>query len=125
MTPLAGWSAVSGRAEPMASSAAAKYTERADDLGPPPEDLAESSVPPSEFAEGPDPTSEFAAATLVAASARNAAPAAPARDKLPPVEELVERIPQPVRDALEELFRARFTSVRRLPAPIEPAPVVP
>jgi hypothetical protein len=108
----------------MASSAAAKYTERADDLGPPPEDLADSSSPPSEFSEAPDPTSEFAAATLVAASARNAALAAPAREQLPPVEDLVERIPQPVRDALEDLFRARFTSVRRLPPPIEPAPSV-
>jgi len=112
-----------------------KYTERADDLGPPPEDLVESSVPPGglserpdpagEFSEGPDPTSEFAAASLVAASARNAAPAAPAREPLPPVETLVERIPQPVRDALEDLFRARFTSVRRLPAPTEPAPSAP
>jgi hypothetical protein len=125
MLPLPGWSALSQRAEPIASSAGAKYTERADDLGPPPEDLADSTLPPSEFAEGPDPTSEFAVATLVAASARNAVSAAPAREQLPSVEALVERIPQPVRDALEELFRARFTSVRRLPPPTEPAPVVP
>jgi hypothetical protein len=105
----------------MAGSAAAKYTERADDLGPPPEDLAESSSPPGDFSEGADPASEFAAATLVAASARNAVAAGPARAQLPPVEDLVDRIPQPVRDALEDLFRARFTSVRRLPDPAVPA----
>jgi len=122
-----------------------KYTERADDLDPTPDDLAESSLPsanvaesslpPADFAEsllptgefsdGSDPNSEFAAARLVAASARNAVPAAPPREPLPPLETLVERIPQPVRDALEDLFRARFTSVRRLPAPTEPAPSAP
>lgn len=34
---------------------------------------------------------------------------------LPDVEELVKRIPSGVRDTLEELFRARFVTVRRLP----------
>ena len=125
MTPLAGWSAAAGRAEPMASLAGAKYTERSDDLAPPPEDLLESGIAPSEFSvEGGDPAGEFASAALVAAP-RAAAAETEVPARLPSVDELVERIPQPVRDALEELFRARFTSVRRLPAPIEPAPVVP
>lgn len=34
---------------------------------------------------------------------------------LPPLEQLVERIPVEVREALEDLFRARFVSVKRVP----------
>jgi hypothetical protein len=35
---------------------------------------------------------------------------------LPGLDELVARIPDPVREALDELFRARFIAVRRYPA---------
>jgi hypothetical protein len=38
----------------------------------------------------------------------------PAGD-LPAMDDLVKRIPMPTRDVLEELFRARFVSVRRMP----------
>jgi hypothetical protein len=34
---------------------------------------------------------------------------------LPPMEDLVKRIPLPTRDLLEELFRARFVTVKRIP----------
>lgn len=34
---------------------------------------------------------------------------------LPPLSELVERIPSEVRETLEELFRARFVNVKRIP----------
>ena len=34
---------------------------------------------------------------------------------LPPLDELVQRIPAEVRDTLEDLFRARFTTVKRVP----------
>jgi hypothetical protein len=34
---------------------------------------------------------------------------------LPPMEDLVKRIPAPAREALEELFRARFVTVKRVP----------
>ncbi len=34
---------------------------------------------------------------------------------LPPMEDLVKRIPMPARDLLEELFRAKFVTVKRLP----------
>lgn len=48
------------------------------------------------------------------------AKAVPERDeapvRLPPLDDLVKRIPGPVRETLDELFRARFTSVRRVPA---------
>jgi hypothetical protein len=35
---------------------------------------------------------------------------------LPPMEDLVKRIPAPARELMEELFRARFITVRRVPA---------
>ncbi len=35
---------------------------------------------------------------------------------LPPLEELVQRIPAPSRELLEELFRAKFVTVKRVPA---------
>jgi len=34
---------------------------------------------------------------------------------LPPMEDLVKRIPAPTRELMEELFRARFVTVRRVP----------
>ena len=34
---------------------------------------------------------------------------------LPPLNELVDRIPVEVREALEDLFRARFVTVKRVP----------
>jgi len=34
---------------------------------------------------------------------------------LPPLDELVAKIPPEVRDTLDELFRAKFVTVRRLP----------
>ena len=35
---------------------------------------------------------------------------------LPPLDDLVNRIPAAVRDTLEELYRVKFTTVRRVPA---------
>ncbi len=34
---------------------------------------------------------------------------------LPPMEDLVKRIPALAREAIEELFRARFVTVKRIP----------
>jgi hypothetical protein len=34
---------------------------------------------------------------------------------LPPLDDLVQRIPSEVRDVLEELYRVKFTAVRRVP----------
>jgi len=47
-------------------------------------------------------------------------PAAPAGNgieaqPLPPLDELVQRIPAETRAALDDLFRAKFTGVRRVP----------
>ena len=36
-------------------------------------------------------------------------------EPLPPLEDLVNRIPTPARDLLEELFRAKFVTVKRVP----------
>lgn len=33
--------------------------------------------------------------------------------KLPPLEDLVEKVPAPVREMLDDLFRAKFTAVRK------------
>lgn len=35
--------------------------------------------------------------------------------ELPPMDDLVQRIPMPTRDLLDELFRARFVTVKRVP----------
>lgn len=37
------------------------------------------------------------------------------KGELPPMEDLVKRIPAPAREVLEELFRARFVTVKRMP----------
>jgi hypothetical protein len=34
---------------------------------------------------------------------------------LPPMDDLVKRIPMPTRDLMEELFRAKFVTVKRVP----------
>ena len=42
---------------------------------------------------------------------------APPEEKgdLPPMEDLVKRIPAPAREVLEELFRPQFVTVKRIP----------
>ncbi len=81
--------------------------------------------PPADEAmpSGPSPEEE---ATLLMAQrgseefygqaplAENLAPVA-AEESLPPLEDLVKRIPLATRDLLEELFRARFVTVKRVP----------
>ena len=37
------------------------------------------------------------------------------KGELPPMEDLVKRIPPPARELMEELFRARFVTVKRVP----------
>ena len=52
---------------------------------------------------------------------RAAAPAAPA-GSLPPLEALVGRVPAHLAGMLDDLFRAKFTGVRRFPAELAPEP---
>lgn len=72
-------------------------------VGPSPEEeaafLAENPTGESFYAKGP------------AAGVEETEPTG----ALPPMEDLVKRIPQPARDLMEELFRARFVTVRRVP----------
>lgn len=37
------------------------------------------------------------------------------KGELPPMEDLVKRIPAQARDLMEDLFRARFVTVKRIP----------
>jgi hypothetical protein len=48
-------------------------------------------------------------------AARTAAPQPDASGELPPLDELVRRIPGPTRALIDELFRAKFMTVKRLP----------
>ena len=52
---------------------------------------------------------------VVATKTADEAPEENDSKALPPLNELVERIPAEVRDTLEELFRARFVNVKRMP----------
>jgi hypothetical protein len=57
------------------------------------------------------PQRSAAAATETADAAEEAEP----KGALPPLDELVNKIPAAVRDTLEELFRAKFVTVKRVP----------
>jgi hypothetical protein len=72
--------------------------------------------------EAPWPTDEAGEAGFAAAvrepPAASVTPVAVDESKvpLPALDTLVHRIPAEVREALEDLFRAKFTAVRRVPA---------
>lgn len=83
------------------------------------------AVPPVDTDEPSMPGEEAERAMLAELRERGEAPvrakalSADADEKpvrLPPLDELVKRIPSNVRDTLDELFRARFTGVRKIPA---------
>lgn len=90
-----------------------------------PEDDAVVATPPAVEDSGPGAIDEAAeSAFLAEARDRGEVVRAPAatepveeNDKkpLPKLDELVGKIPADVRDALEDLFRARFVSVKRIP----------
>lgn len=81
---------------------------------------------PSDDAEWPDEgdESEF----LSAAAGRGEAPApgpvasAVVGDRLPPLGDLVARVPEGLRGILDDLFRAKFTGVRRFAAAVRADP---
>ena len=112
---IGGAAAIGTKGEPTAAEAAEEVENRGD--GPP---LADPGEAPN-FDEAAE------AAFLAEARERGeivtttkAAPAAVEEvvdpKALPPLDELVKRIPPEVRESLDELFRARFVSVRRVPA---------
>jgi hypothetical protein len=87
---------------------------------------AVAPVPPIEDtgpSNWPDESSESAFLSEARARGESVAPAT-AREEmadetdakaLPSMEELVQRIPAEVREVLDDLFRAKFTTVRRIP----------
>ena len=90
------------------------------DVPEPPEDIVNAAPPPG---DEPPPSEAFEAAMLTELRARGEPAFTPPpaegeapKGKLPPLEELVGRIPAETRQLLDELFRARFTEVRRVPA---------
>lgn len=92
-------------------------------------DPALQSVPAEIAAAAPEPTSwpdeaaESAMVSELRARGEAVVPSPPAAESveetdsrpLPPLNELVQKIPAEVRDALEDLFRARFVTVKRVP----------
>lgn len=84
---------------------------------------APASVPaPGEESAWPDAAAE--SAYLAEARTRGELPAPPPRAEaaeepdatpLPPVEQLVGRVPAEVRELLDDLFRARFVRATRIP----------
>jgi hypothetical protein len=82
-----------------------------DDDGPAWPDEAEESGMRVEAKERGETLSSRAARE----AAEAAAEAAAEKKNLPALDELVERIPADVRDTLEDLFRAKFVKVARVP----------
>lgn len=62
--------------------------------------------------------------TATGVSARDLARREEAADPrtLPPLDDLVARVPAPVREKLDELFRARFVTVKKMPPGVFKAP---
>lgn len=92
-------------------------------IGNPPAVVEDAGEAVTAAAEGPinawpDETAE--SAFLSEAKARGEAVTTSAVEEtstkgLPPLEELVKRVPPAVHEALEDLFRAKFIAVRRIP----------
>ncbi len=90
------------------------------------EDEAAVATPPT-IEDGPPPSIDDAAESAFLADARergevvtrkSAAEAeeeTTAKKPLPPLDQLINQIPGDVREVLEDLFRARFVSVKRFP----------
>jgi hypothetical protein len=90
--------------------------------------LAASGAGPADAPAAPDdgewPDESDESEFLSAAGARGGSPAPGAGrsappivgERLPPLEELVARVPSDIRGILDDLFRAKFTGVRRFSA---------
>ena len=84
------------------------------------EELMAAPEPAAEAAPWPTEADEAAFQAAARAEAGPALPAAVGRDEAPPpralpaLDELVARVPAETRAALDDLFRAKFTAVRRV-----------
>jgi hypothetical protein len=101
----------------------ATVEDRRSEVAPGPEALAEPAEsggvtfdPVEDIAESAFRAEARARGESVAPTSRPATAAEPIDTQpLPPLEQLVERIPAEVREALDDLFRAKFVTVRRVP----------
>ncbi len=98
------------------ASGEAEGTDEAGETAGPPGDEAPPAVWPDESAEAAFIAEEKAKGEPGPARGRPADPPEEADlAPLPPLAELVDRIPADVRETLEDLFRARFVTVKRIP----------
>ncbi len=96
--------------------------EGADDDGSPASALVQEAIAPANDAPV-GPSSEEEAAFLAAEGGGSPVPLAASSTsdaeedtgELPPMEDLITRIPGAARELMEELFRARFITVKRIP----------
>lgn len=90
------------------------------------EDITPVEAPPPEDPSAGNWPDDSAESAFLAEARERGEPIAPAKAKeeiaeetdsksLPSLNSLVERIPAEVRDVLEDLFRARFVTVKRVP----------
>jgi hypothetical protein len=98
------------RAAPRAPAENANGGALSDEEGSPswPDETAESAF----LADARD---RGESVTSTPAPKAEAADDADTNKPLPPLDELVKRIPAEVRETLDDLFRARFVTVRRVP----------
>jgi hypothetical protein len=85
--------------------------------GPAATDVGLDRAPDAGAPIGPAADEEAALLATQREVAPEAVPLVPREEPtaLPPLEALVARIPPVVRDTLDDLFRAKFTAVRRVP----------
>ena len=111
MLPDEAGEAVGARAVLTAAPEATGSSLFGDDVPWPTDEGAEASFSPDARERGETVVALAGATTEPSAKEESEA----ALGALPPLEELVQRIPAEVREALEELYRVKFTAVRRVP----------
>lgn len=106
---------------PVSASAPAADDRASEELAEDAAPAAESGSQPSGIETAPPAPDEEAYVWPEGAAPKDEAPvsgdaAAPAEDApLPPLDALTKRIPQTALETLDDLFRARFVAVRRVP----------
>jgi len=117
--------AVSGERRAESSTAAAAESTESDAVAPGSSEPSGLKPTPTENAGPPLPGEEAEAAFLAEARERGedvasvaaALAAAESEDEkgaLPPLEELIQKLPAELRDTLDDLFRAKFVKVMRV-----------
>ncbi len=109
---------------PHEQSSAIKQVGAVAERGSEPEEEAVVAVPPRIEDQPPPVIDEAAEAEFLAGAKERGETVTPKRaseieepapKQLPPLDDLVAKIPAEVKDALEDLFRARWTTVKKFP----------